>query len=223
MRASGSPPGKSARIVARRGREYHLLSLDEVYAFQADREIVWIFTADKKYAATQTVKALEERLTEANFRRVRRGVLINADKIRKLNRLSSQRWQVTLANGSSSPSASVWRLKLEELALNAPRHGGKRFVMNLFGCSGDPSLTSLCENEMLVLSPQGRSNEQPRIERSGIRGSTGRKVLERFSWTAFRDPGFRYAPPGTIHCFVLRTRRPLPHGQGSGFAVVVVG
>ncbi len=112
--ASPSPPGKSARIVARRGREYHLLSLDEVYAFQADREIVWIFTADKKYAATQTVKALEERLTGANFRRVRRGVLINADKIRKLNRLSSQRWQVTLANGlefavSKRLAPEVWK------------------------------------------------------------------------------------------------------------------
>ncbi len=87
------------KIVARRGHDYHLLDLDEVFAFQADREIVWILTADKKFMATQTLQAIDDRLTGSQFQRIRRGVLVNSDKIRKMGALSSQRWLVTLTNG----------------------------------------------------------------------------------------------------------------------------
>ena len=43
--------------MGRVGEEYFLLSANEIYAFQADGEIVWIITANKKYLATQTLKA----------------------------------------------------------------------------------------------------------------------------------------------------------------------
>ena len=44
------------KIAARKGTDYYLLDLDEVFAFQADREIVWIRTRDKSYMATQTLQ-----------------------------------------------------------------------------------------------------------------------------------------------------------------------
>lgn len=87
------------KIVARKGHEYHLLDLDEVYAFQADGEIVWILTAQGKLFATQTLQAIDERLQGSQFQRVHRGVLVNTDKIRKMGALSSQRWLLTLSNG----------------------------------------------------------------------------------------------------------------------------
>jgi DNA-binding LytR/AlgR family response regulator len=87
------------RIVARRGHDFYLLDLDEVFAFQADGEIVWIVTADKKYTATQTLQALHDRLEGTQFHRVHRSVLVNSDKIRKMSALSSQRWLLTLTNG----------------------------------------------------------------------------------------------------------------------------
>ena len=87
------------KIVARKGHDYHLLDLDEVYAFQADGEIVWILTAQSKFLATQTLQALDERLAGSQFQRVHRSVLVNTDKIRKMGALSSQRWLLTLGNG----------------------------------------------------------------------------------------------------------------------------
>lgn len=87
------------KIVARRGHYYHLLDLDEVYGFQADGEIVWILTADKKFIATQTLQALDDKLAGSQFQRIHRAVLVNTDKIRKMGSLSSQRWLVTLTNG----------------------------------------------------------------------------------------------------------------------------
>jgi len=89
---------QARRIVGRVGEEYFLLSADEIYAFQADGETVWIITAKKKYLATQTLKALDQRLRNTSFRRIHRNALVNVDHVRKMSALSSQRWLITLSN-----------------------------------------------------------------------------------------------------------------------------
>ena len=96
----GEPNGekRSRRIVGRAGSEYVLLNADEVFAFQADGDLVWIVTAKHKYLATQTLKALEERLANTSFRRIHRSALVNIDHVRRMSTLSSQRWLVTLSN-----------------------------------------------------------------------------------------------------------------------------
>jgi DNA-binding LytR/AlgR family response regulator len=86
------------KIVGRTGTEYILLSTDEVYAFQAEGDLVWILTAKNKFLATQTLKALEERLRNTSFRRIHRSALVNIDHVRRMSTLSSQRWLVTLNN-----------------------------------------------------------------------------------------------------------------------------
>jgi two-component system, LytTR family, response regulator len=100
LHAADSPrPQRRPRIVARRGHDFYLLDLDEVFAFQADGEIVWIVTADKKYTATRTLQAIHDRLQGTQFQRVHRSALVNTNKIRKLSALSSHRWLLTLTNG----------------------------------------------------------------------------------------------------------------------------
>jgi DNA-binding LytR/AlgR family response regulator len=88
-----------SKIVARKGRDYYLLDLDEIYAFQADGELVWILADAERYLATETLKALEEKLGAGRFQRVHRGALVNIEKIRKFTSVSSQRWLLTLTNG----------------------------------------------------------------------------------------------------------------------------
>jgi DNA-binding LytR/AlgR family response regulator len=97
--AADTRPQRRPKIIARRGRDFYLLDLDEVFAFQADAELVWIVTADKKYTATQTLQAIYDRLQGTQFQRVHRSALVNTDKIRKLSSLSSHRWLLTLTNG----------------------------------------------------------------------------------------------------------------------------
>jgi DNA-binding LytR/AlgR family response regulator len=89
---------QARRIVGRIGEEYFLLSADEIYAFQAEVDIVWIITAKKKYLATQTLKMLEQRLRNTSFRRIHRNALVNVDHVRRMSALSSQRWLITLSN-----------------------------------------------------------------------------------------------------------------------------
>jgi two-component system LytT family response regulator len=86
------------KIVGKVGEEYFLLGAEEIYAFQADGDLVWIITAKRKYLATQTLKALERRLGNTSFRRIHRNSLVNVDHVRKMSALSSQRWLITLGN-----------------------------------------------------------------------------------------------------------------------------
>src|SRR3984885_10490183 len=50
------------RVVGKVGEEYFLLSAADISAFQAEGDTVWIIAQKRKYLATQTLKALEERL-----------------------------------------------------------------------------------------------------------------------------------------------------------------
>jgi DNA-binding LytR/AlgR family response regulator len=90
-------PARSRKIVGRSGADYILLDADEVLAFQAERELVWIVTAKQRLLATQSLRAIEERLGE-QFQRVHRNAIVNVNHVRKLSALSSQRWAVTLSN-----------------------------------------------------------------------------------------------------------------------------
>jgi len=96
--AQPQPGGRSRKIIGRNGEEYFLLDLDEVLAFQAERELVWIVTAKQRLLATQSLRVIEERLGNPQFQRVHRNAIVNVNHIRKMSALSSQRWLITLNN-----------------------------------------------------------------------------------------------------------------------------
>ncbi len=86
------------KIVGRIGEEYFLLEPQEVFAFQAEGDIVWIATAKRRYQATSTLKVLQEKLQGLPFQRIHRNALVNVTHVRKMAALSSQRWLLTLHN-----------------------------------------------------------------------------------------------------------------------------
>lgn len=90
---------RARKVVGKLGDEFHLLDVSEVLAFQAEREIVWIVTARQRYMATQTLRAIDERLGGSVFQRVHRNCLVNVNQVRKMTPLTSQRWMLTLSNG----------------------------------------------------------------------------------------------------------------------------
>jgi two-component system, LytTR family, response regulator len=92
-------PARSRKIVGRSGADYVLVNADDVLAFQAERELVWIVTARQRLLATQSLRAIEERLGEPDFQRVHRNAIVNVNHVRKMTALSSQRWLITLSNG----------------------------------------------------------------------------------------------------------------------------
>jgi two-component system, LytTR family, response regulator len=97
--AAPSSPVISRKIVGRNGSEYYLLDSDEILAFQAEGELVWIVTAKQRLLATETLRALGERLGDRQFSRVHRNAIVNINHVRKMSVMSSQRWLITLSNG----------------------------------------------------------------------------------------------------------------------------
>jgi two-component system LytT family response regulator len=91
-------PARIRKVVGRSGSDYVLLDADEVLAFQAERELVWIITAKQRLFATQSLRAIEDRLGGPQFQRVHRNAIVNVNHVRKLTALSSQRWSITLSN-----------------------------------------------------------------------------------------------------------------------------
>jgi DNA-binding LytR/AlgR family response regulator len=89
----------AGRIIGRLGNQIHLIDPASVLAFEADHELVWVITHDRRYLAANTLRSIEERLDPARFTRVHRGVVVNLDHIRKVSPLPSQRWLLTLSNG----------------------------------------------------------------------------------------------------------------------------
>ena len=67
-------------------------------AFLAERELVWIVTVKQRLYATQSLRAIEDRLGGPQFQRVHRNAIVNVNHVRKLTALSSQRWCLTLSN-----------------------------------------------------------------------------------------------------------------------------
>ena len=98
--ASAQPSGapRSRKVVGRSGEEYFLLDLDEVLAFKAEGELVWIITSKQRFLATQSLRVVEERLADPQFQRVHRSAIVNINHVRKMSALSSQRWIITLTN-----------------------------------------------------------------------------------------------------------------------------
>ena len=93
-----STESTSRKIVGRAGEEYFLLDADEVLAFQAEGELVWIITAKRRLLASHSLRALETRLGRSHFHRVHRNAIVNVNHVRKMSALSSQRWLLTLSN-----------------------------------------------------------------------------------------------------------------------------
>ena len=99
--ASAAEPSNAPRtrkVVGRSGEEYFFLDADDVLAFQAERELVWIITSKQRLLATQSLRVIEERLAGPQFQRVHRNAIVNVNHIRKMSALSSQRWLITLSN-----------------------------------------------------------------------------------------------------------------------------
>ena len=91
-------PVRHRKVVGRSGADFILLDADEVLAFQAERELVWIVTSKQRLLGTQSLRAIEDRLGGPQFQRVHRNAIVNVNHVRKLSALSSQRWSITLSN-----------------------------------------------------------------------------------------------------------------------------
>jgi two-component system LytT family response regulator len=86
------------KMVGRIGRDYFLLDVDDILALQAEGELVWIITAERRFLASQTLRSVESTLTAQCFQRVHRNAIVNTNHVRQMTAITSHRWLLTLSN-----------------------------------------------------------------------------------------------------------------------------
>ncbi len=86
------------KMVGRIGRDYFLLDLDDILALQAEGELVWIITSERRFLASQTLRSVESTLTAQCFQRVHRNAIVNTNHVRQMTAITSHRWLLTLSN-----------------------------------------------------------------------------------------------------------------------------
>ena len=91
------PPG-SARLSAAADPTMCCWMPTRCSPFKPSGELVWIITAKQRLFATQSLRAIEDRLGGPQFQRVHRNAIVNVNHVRKMTALSSQRWFITLSN-----------------------------------------------------------------------------------------------------------------------------
>ena len=96
--AAASSSTGPRKIVGRIGRDYFLLDLDEILALQAEGELVWIVTAQRRFLASQTLRSVESSLAASCFQRVHRNAIVNTNHVRQMTAITSHRWVLTLSN-----------------------------------------------------------------------------------------------------------------------------
>ena len=89
---------RSRKIVGRDRDQYFLLDSDEVLAFVAEGDAVWILTNKRWYSTGQSLRAIEDRTKHSSFQRVHRNAIVNVNHVKKMSALSSQRLLLTLSN-----------------------------------------------------------------------------------------------------------------------------
>jgi len=97
--AEMSETPKRRKLVGRGGEDYFFLDEDEILTFQAERELVWIVTTRQRLLATQSLRAIEDRLKDSSqFLRIHRNAIVNVNHIHSMAVASSNRWVLTLSN-----------------------------------------------------------------------------------------------------------------------------
>jgi two-component system, LytTR family, response regulator len=86
------------KMVGRIGHDYFLLDPDDVLALQAEGELVWIITAQRRFLASETLRAVEANMGASHFQRVHRNAIVNTNHVRQMTAITSHRWMLTLSN-----------------------------------------------------------------------------------------------------------------------------
>ena len=59
---------------------------------------MWLVTRERRFLASQPLRALEAGLRNSPFQRVHRNALVNVNHVRKISPVTSRRWVLTLSN-----------------------------------------------------------------------------------------------------------------------------
>ncbi|AHG18548.1 hypothetical protein Z042_02060 [Chania multitudinisentens RB-25] len=101
-----TPPPKLEWIKASQQDSIHLISVHDIYFFQAEDKYTTVVTAKGEYIIRTSIKELHSQLASQLFWQIHRGILVNTSQIDKVKRDFTGRMHVYLKNNSTKLAVS---------------------------------------------------------------------------------------------------------------------
>jgi two-component system LytT family response regulator len=104
-----------SRIVIRDGAEVHVVPIDKVDYIEAQDDYVAVRTGDRALLKEQTMNDLERQLDPRRFVRIHRSVLLNLDRLVRLEPTGKDSRMAVLRDGRQLPVSRSGYARLQEL------------------------------------------------------------------------------------------------------------
>ena len=118
MIAELKSPKTTERLAVKSGGNVFMVKLDEIDWIGSADNYAELHVGAKLHLLRETLGALESRLDPKIFVRISRSIIVNAQRIKELNRQFYGGYELTLLNGTKLTSSRRYRDKLKQLGLD---------------------------------------------------------------------------------------------------------
>ena len=116
LAASARPPGTwLSRIAIRNGPEVHIVPIDKVDFIEAQDDYIAVRTGERTLLKDQTLSDLERQLDPRRFVRIHRSVLLNLDRLARLEPTDTDGRTAVLRDGRRLPVSRSGYARLQQL------------------------------------------------------------------------------------------------------------
>jgi len=114
-----TPTTQTKKIMGKRGDKIYLIELDDIYYIKADLDEVIIKTKEEEIYVRKKIGQMVELLSNHNFFRIHRSIIINIDKLQSMQSGEQSRLEITFTDiketvTSSKDGAKEFREYLEQ-------------------------------------------------------------------------------------------------------------
>ena len=103
------------RIVVKNGQKIIIISVDDVYYFEAQDDYVMLYSSKGKFLKQKTMKYFEEHLDPKNFIRIHRSYIVKINSIQQIELFEKETYKVILKDGKDIPDSKTGYAKLKEI------------------------------------------------------------------------------------------------------------
>ncbi len=116
LAAAARGPGRYLdRIVVRDGARVHVIAAEKLDWVEAQDDYVSLHSEGREYLKQQTISSLEERLDPSRFLRVHRSVIVNLERVERIEPYTKDSRLAILTGGAKVPVSRAGYARLKEL------------------------------------------------------------------------------------------------------------
>jgi two-component system LytT family response regulator len=114
-RVARAPQDHLQRIVVKEGARVHVIPVDRLDYAEAQDDYVSLHSEGKSYLKEQTISSLEAMLDPARFVRIHRSILVNLERVVKIEPYAKDSRVAVLSNGTQVPVSRSGYERLRDL------------------------------------------------------------------------------------------------------------